>query len=363
MGRPAESRNTVRHLLNVRLPYSYENPNFQFINEGVTELTESYEVDDDDIQYIGEKNKTTNIKGISRSFELSMGYIQDDPIQNWINLVLRVPQTGAQSMCDYVRFNILEPMYGTKNQYIGVRSRATVQPASIGGAASDSMTSVVNIKASGDPLVGYVTVDNTTSDNPIFTWTNAELEAPIITSPTHKSKVSGATVTIEGTGTPGYYVVVYYGMESTDKTAPILVSSSGNWTTTIEAVKLGKSAKIAAIIYEKNTMTGKQSVSSVPVSFTTEAASLEPPVITAPTNNATGVAVNSKIKGTGKSGATVTVNSSSKTLGQATVDESGNWEITPNEAFSAATQYTINATQRLGASTSKPSESVAFTTA
>lgn len=363
MGRPAESRDTVRHLLNVKLPYSYENPDLRFINEGVTELTENYESDTEDVQYIGEKTKTTNIKGISRSFDLSVGYIQDDPIQNWMNLVLRVPLTGAKSMCDYVRFNLMEPMYGTTKQFIGVRSKATVQPTSIGGAASDSMTSAVKINASGDPIVGYVTVDDTIPDNPKFVWTNAELEAPIITSPISKSSVSGTTVTIEGKGVSACYVVVFYGTGANDKTAAVPVSASGDWSVSIEAVKLGKNAKVAAILYENSTMTGKQSVSSFPISFTTEASAINPPVITLPENGATSVATNTKIKGTGLKDATVTVQSSGGTLGQATVDSDGNWEITPSPVLTAATQYTINARQQIGGTTSGLSQNVTFTTA
>ena len=40
MGTPAESRSLVEHLINARIPYSYETPKFLLMCEGITELTE-----------------------------------------------------------------------------------------------------------------------------------------------------------------------------------------------------------------------------------------------------------------------------------------------------------------------------------
>ena len=40
MGTPAESRSLVAHLINARIPYSYETPKFLLMCEGITELTE-----------------------------------------------------------------------------------------------------------------------------------------------------------------------------------------------------------------------------------------------------------------------------------------------------------------------------------
>ena len=43
MGTPAEHRSLLAHLINVRTPYSYENPRFVLMCEGITELTEEPE--------------------------------------------------------------------------------------------------------------------------------------------------------------------------------------------------------------------------------------------------------------------------------------------------------------------------------
>lgn len=49
-------------------------------------------------------------------------------------------------------------------------------------------------------------------------------------------------------------------------------------------------------------------------------------------------------------------------LGQAIVDSDGDWEVTPLSPLTAATEYTVSATQRVGNTTSLPSTSVRFTT-
>lgn len=140
MGQPAESRRLVRHLLNIRRPYSYENPDLRIICQGVTELTETFEAQTNDVQYICETSSTTNVTGYKVSFPLSMGYIKDDPVELWIDWVIKTLPTGAATACDYIRVNTAEEMFGTTNAYIGVRRKGTVQAGSIGGASKDSMT-------------------------------------------------------------------------------------------------------------------------------------------------------------------------------------------------------------------------------
>ena len=288
MAIPAESRNTVRHLINIKLPYSYEDPDFRFINEGVTELTESYEAETDDVQYIGEKAKTTNIKGISRSFDLEMLYIQNDPIQDWMSRIFRNPLTGDKSRCDYVRLNILEPVYGEDDAYIAVRSRATVQPVSIGGSSTDSMTTAVKINASGDPKIGIIHIDGKDTDNPQFIWSDADLEAPIITYPITKTKVLGNKIEVSGTATPNKYVCVVYGYGKDKVTECKLVDSMGNWSIELDLENKVKQStvKIAARLYDTSLKGGACSVTSTPIIFDTNIGRIiAPPTIDKPIEN------------------------------------------------------------------------------
>jgi len=80
MGQPAETRQIVRHLINIRLPYDYDNPDLRLICQGVSELSETFDAQTTDVQYICETASTTNINSYNVSFPVSMGYIKNDPI-------------------------------------------------------------------------------------------------------------------------------------------------------------------------------------------------------------------------------------------------------------------------------------------
>lgn len=165
MGQPAEARNLVRHLINVSDPYSYDTPTWALICQGVTELTENFEADTEDVQYICETTKTVNVKGYTVGFELEMGYMKNNAIQKYINKIIAQPPTGLNTACDYIRFNVDELVEDTTNVYKAVRREAVVYPISIGGSADDVLTSGIKVSGTSDPIVGYVTVDNET-----FTW-------------------------------------------------------------------------------------------------------------------------------------------------------------------------------------------------
>ena len=150
MGKPAESRSLLGHLINVSMPYDYTNPDWALFCQGITELTENCEPYTEEIQYICENTKTTNVKGFTVGFDLEIAYIKGEKVQRWANHIVRVPATGADTACDYIRFNKDEIMYGTNNQFIGVRRKATVYPNSIGGSADESLKTSLHVSASSD---------------------------------------------------------------------------------------------------------------------------------------------------------------------------------------------------------------------
>jgi hypothetical protein len=97
MGTPAEHRSLLAHLINVRIPYSYENPKFVLMCEGITELTEELDPDSEDIKYICEKTKTTNVKSYSKKLEVDMAYVKDNEVINYANYLLRAMPVGKKS--------------------------------------------------------------------------------------------------------------------------------------------------------------------------------------------------------------------------------------------------------------------------
>ena len=352
MGKPAESRSLLGHLINVSYPYNYSSPEWELFCQGITELTETFEADTEDVQYICEITKTTNVKGFTVGFDLEIAYVKGEKCQRWVNRIVRVPPTGAATSCDYIRFNKDEIMYGTSNQFIGVRRKAIVYPNSIGGAANESLKTSVHISGTSDPQVGYITVDSS-GETPVFSWTPATTEVPIIKTPTENSILSGENITVSGLGIVGATIVVYYGQGKS--TSPVTVNESGIWTTTISSSNLDTNVKIAAI----QSINGMSSVTSDSVSFTL-IKNLEAPVITVPANGATNVELTPTIAGTGRPGATVNVSDGTNTILTVSVNSDSTWSGVLSNSLTAGHEYTINATQTIGTTISSPSSNVSF---
>lgn len=361
MGTPAEARELVAHFLNVSYPYSYSSPKFALIGDGVEELNEEFEADEEDIQYIHEKTKTRNVKGYAVGFDIELKYIKDNELQIYANRMIRKPPTGLDTKGDYIRINKDEPMFGVSNAYIGVRRQATVYPESIGGSADDSLGSSIHVSGNTEPEAGYVTI-TVNSDNTIsYDWTSAPLTVPIITSPERNSTISSSSATITGTGIAGATVSIYYGAENPVSTT---VGDGGVWTTSISSNSLSQVADNngQVTISAKQEKDGVSSVTCQPVTFTFTNV-LRAPTITYPSTGQTGVALSTTIRGIGASGATVTVTdstSSTDIIENEVVDSAGLWGKTVT--LSANTTYKITATQTFNGSTSSASTEVEFTT-
>lgn len=263
MGQPAEARNLVRHLINVSNPYTFDNPVWALICQGVTELTENFEADTEDVQYICETTKTVNVKGYTVGFDLEMGYMKDNAIQQYINRIIAQPPTGLNTACDYIRFNVDEVIEGTTNVFKAVRRQAVVYPTSIGGAADDVLTSGIHISGTSDPVVGYVTVNNGT-----FTWSTSIPTAPVISSPLNGATGVSLSPTISGTGVSGATLVVKN--TAVNPAVDILsttVNSSGNWSGTPSS---SLTASTEYTISATQTLGGVSSPASTSVTFTTD---------------------------------------------------------------------------------------------
>ena len=263
MGQPAEARNIVRHLINVSDPYDFNTPVWALICQGVTELTENFEADTEEVQYICETTKTTNVKGYTVGFDLEMGYMKDNLIQKYINKIIAQPPTGLDTGCDYIRFNVDEVVEGTTNVFKAVRRKAVVYPSSIGGAADDVLTSAISISGTSDPIMGYVTVSGGT-----FTWSETIPAAPVISAPTNGATEVALSPTISGTGASGATVVV----KNTAVTPAVTVltttvNDSGNWSGTPSSPL---SASTEYTISATQTLDGVSSPASTAVTFTTD---------------------------------------------------------------------------------------------
>ena len=179
-----------------------------------------------------------------------MGYQKDDLIQYYFDVMSRRLPTGEKTKIEYIRFNKNETMFGTNNQFIGVKFQANVYFSSVGGAGDDYLTSVMNVSATGNPEVGYVSVTDT-GNGYTYVWTAANVEVPFVTSfeymngstPETKSiadyYISNAidipsgvsTLTVRGKGEKNNYIELKSSGDLTGSDQQ--VSESGNWSMNI----------------------------------------------------------------------------------------------------------------------------------
>lgn len=282
MGSPAEKRAQLVHLLNVSSPYSYDIPDFEILCNGIEELTENFEAEDDDIQYICETTKTRSISGYTVSMDIEMGYTQNNKIQNWFNQKLRILPTGSELETDYIRFNKLEPIFGTSNEFIGVRRKAVGYPTSIGGAATDPLGCNLTLAGAGDAKVGIVTITENTWGN-TYSWTDATTSLPYVSEIggiTMANYYAGVTATasdnpatkvaVSGSGVPGA-TISYIKNGGTASSTTATVGSGGAWSVDLTLSELAVDSNSIYSVAFKQTVSGMDSVTTVPLKFKVQA--------------------------------------------------------------------------------------------
>lgn len=365
MGTPAEHRSLLAHLINVRIPYSYENPRFVLMCEGITELTEELDPDSEDIQYICEKTKTTNVKSYSKKLEVDMTYVKDNEVINYANYLLRAMPVGQKAAGDYVRLNKDELMYSENNSYIAIRQRATVYPESIGGSAEDPLHSKFSMGSAGDQVVGYVTI-NTLGSHNTYIWTQANLEVPYVTKIGNiniedfyknmsimANGTGGSKITFELQGKTGSTIKLYKGaakevnIESTvwdgDK-CTITVNCSellGNDTT---------SGKVTLAFQQLSNT--ESSITTQPIVFNLMKGTLSAPTITSP-QDTTVTTLNNvyTFAGTANEYATVNLANAANSSNINTIaDANGRWSA--NISLKKNSENTISVTQSISGVTS-----------
>lgn len=282
MGVPSEKRAQLVHLLNVSTPYSYDNPDFEILCNGIEELTEEFDAEDEDIQYICETTTTRVISGYTVSMDIEMGYTQSNKIQNWFNNKVRILPTGSELEVDYIRFNKLEPIFGQSNKFIGVRRKATGYPTSIGGSATDPLGCNFTLAGAGDAKVGIVTITENAWGN-TYSWADATTALPYVSTIggtainnyhsgvtvdgtiTGEGQAQITNVVVTGTGIPSG-TISYMKSNGDASTTTATVGANGSWSLTVNANELSKSGDIYSIAF-KQTSGGVGSVTTVPFNF------------------------------------------------------------------------------------------------
>lgn len=194
MATTPQTRSTLKHILNVSMPFVSDdgtgvanNPDVVWVPicDGITELTEEFNPDTDEVQYICDDKKTTILKSYAPSMEIEMGYQKGSELQEYFDVMSRsLPIGDKKNDIEYIRYNKNEPYPGSTNKFVGVLRGGTVQFSSIGGSAEDPLGSTMTINSrptdQSSETVGYVTVSEGDASTPKYVWTAANTEIPYL---------------------------------------------------------------------------------------------------------------------------------------------------------------------------------------
>lgn len=270
MATQGESRAILGHLVNISMPFSKENRVWAKICN-TEDLTEEFNPDTDDIQYICDTTKTTILKSYRPTMEINMIYQKDNKLQNYFNTKVRRLPIGSETETEYIRFNENETKFNSNNEFVGVRRDASVHFDSVGGAAEDPLSSTMILNGSGDGEVGYVQVTKT-GDRIEYTWVPANTEVPYLSEiggVNIGSYYSGVTVNltaqklvVKGKGgvNGGTITAQFPSTANTISGTTASVDPDGTWTMNIEGLTAGSTYKIA---FKQSVTTGGSTVDSV----------------------------------------------------------------------------------------------------
>lgn len=270
MATQGESRAILGHLVNISMPFSKTDRVWAKICN-TTDLTEEFNPDTDDIQYICDTTKTTILKSYRPTMEINMIYQKDNKLQNYFNTKVRRLPIGSETETEYIRFNQNETKFGSSNQFVGVRRDASVYFDSVGGAAEDPLSSTMILNGSGDGEVGYVQVTET-DDRIEYTWVPANTEVPYLSEiggVKIGSYYSGVSVTLtadskltvkgEG-GVNGGTITAQFPSTVTVSGNTASVNPDGTWTMDITGLTAGNTYNMAL---KQSVTTGGSTVDSV----------------------------------------------------------------------------------------------------
>lgn len=162
-----KKRSTVRHLINTKLAWVTDSTDsFKLVNEGVTDLSEGFNPNTDDLQYIAEDDKTHVVKTYGPSISLTAVMVdKTDPVNDWIQKVINKLPKNDDANTEYIRFSLLDEIKNSTNdndkikKYTAYKRAAVVEVNSIGGSAGDNVSMEVIVSGRGEAVEGTLTVD------------------------------------------------------------------------------------------------------------------------------------------------------------------------------------------------------------
>lgn len=152
----AEMREKLMHFLNIG---SSTTASYVLLGDGITSLTEEFNVESETKQYIHQKNGTTVIKSYTPSISIEKEYIKDEELQAWVNEQVRLLPTGSDAEADYIRVNVFDTTTQT-GVYKAVKRKCTFAIDSVGGDAGAELITGLTLGGIGDGVQGTFDVSS-----------------------------------------------------------------------------------------------------------------------------------------------------------------------------------------------------------
>lgn len=151
------------------------NETTRLISQGVSELTEEFNPETEETHYIGDKQGTTTLKRYAMTVPLTMEYVYDDEVCQFIRNIAMTMPTGSDADVEYIRFSLLDGQGAAesngikKGPYTAYKYNASISVSSMGGAGEDYLGIEAQINLRGDPTKGTMTVTEGTPNTYSFT--------------------------------------------------------------------------------------------------------------------------------------------------------------------------------------------------
>lgn len=179
-------RHELQHFVDISMDKTLANPDYHLLGDGISSLTEEFNVEEETEQWINQENGTTDTKSYTPSIDVEMQDIdQDDTdLVDWINNLIDTLPTGSNAISSYVRVRIK----GSGPSYPAVQRKCAISVGSTGGDAGANVTNSITIGGRGDGIQGTFNVETK-----VFSpgsETPAALSDPVQTKATSKSSLS-----------------------------------------------------------------------------------------------------------------------------------------------------------------------------
>lgn len=149
-------RHELQHFVDISMDKTLANPDYHLLGDGISSLTEEFNVEEETEQWINQENGTTDTKSYTPSIDVEMQDIdQDDTdLVDWMNNLIDTLPTGSKAISSYVRVRVK----GSGPSYPAVQRKCAISVGSTGGDAGANVTNSITLGGRGDGIKGTFNV-------------------------------------------------------------------------------------------------------------------------------------------------------------------------------------------------------------